>query len=184
MLFFKVPYLDEKSVFGQTLLYDCSINRVEQNSEGVLENAFLAFEKMIIEVGEFSKKSKNSCFSKNHLFKGKAHFKRGKGVLQISISSSKRTYARGNLPRFFRTYDFLKEGYFFKEKIDRISKKPREHTKNFYSVFHSFLCPTFLYQPKIRARNAGFQFLLAPVCNATVSWFFFEHHVCFLYDLL
>ena len=62
MLFFKDPYLDEKGVSGQTLLYDCSINRVEQNSEGVLENALLVFEKMIMEVGEFSKKSKNSCF--------------------------------------------------------------------------------------------------------------------------
>ena len=62
MLFFKDPDLGEEIVSGQTLPSRCSTNRVEQNSQGDLENAFLVFEKMIVEVGEFSKKSKNSCF--------------------------------------------------------------------------------------------------------------------------
>ena len=62
MRFFKDPDLGEGIVSGQTLSSRCSTNRVEQNTQGALENAFLVFEKMIIEVGEFSKKSKNSCF--------------------------------------------------------------------------------------------------------------------------
>ena len=62
MLFFKDPDLSKGNVSGQTLSSRCSTNRVEQNSEGVLENALLVFEKMIMEVGEFSKKSKNSDF--------------------------------------------------------------------------------------------------------------------------
>ena len=103
MLFFKVPYLDEESVFGQTLLYDCSINRVEQNSERVLENALLVLEKMIMEVDEFSKKSKNSCFSKNHISskekpipKGERGFCRSRSPLQNAPRVfSIRTYFRG-----------------------------------------------------------------------------------------
>ena len=67
MLFFKDPYLGKENVSGQTLSSRCSIDRVEQNSQGVLENGFLVFEKMLVEVDEFSKKSKNSCFSKNRI---------------------------------------------------------------------------------------------------------------------
>ena len=43
MLFFKDPDLGEEIVSGQTLSYDCSINRVEQNSEGVMKKDLLVF---------------------------------------------------------------------------------------------------------------------------------------------
>ena len=67
MLFFKDPDLGKENVSGQTLSSRCSIDRVEQNRKGILENAFLVFEKMIMKFDEFSKKSKNSCFSKNRI---------------------------------------------------------------------------------------------------------------------
>ena len=79
MLFFKDPDLGEEIVSGQTPSSSCSTNRVEQNSEGVLENAFLVFEKMLIEVGEFTKKSKNSCFQKIISFLRKSESQKGKG---------------------------------------------------------------------------------------------------------
>ena len=68
MLFFKDPDLGEEIVSGQTLPSSCSTNRVEQNCRGVLEKDLLVFAEMIVEVDIFSKKSKNSCFSKNHIF--------------------------------------------------------------------------------------------------------------------
>ena len=67
MLFFKDPDLSEEIVSGQTPSSSCSINRVEQNCQGVFEKDLLVFAEMIMEVGEFSKKSKNSCFSKNRI---------------------------------------------------------------------------------------------------------------------
>ena len=71
MLFFKDPDLGEEIVSGQTLSSRCSIDRVEQNSEGVFEKDLLVFAGQVPEVDEFSKKSKNSCFSKNHISSNK-----------------------------------------------------------------------------------------------------------------
>ena len=82
MLFFKDPDIGKEIVSGQTLSSRCSINRVEQNSEVVLKKDLLAFAWQVPEVDEFSKKSKNTSFSKkSYLFEGKADFKTAKGVL-------------------------------------------------------------------------------------------------------
>ena len=62
MLFFKDPDLGKEIVSGQTLSSRCSINRVEQDTEGVLKKDLLMFAWQVLEVGEFSKKSKNSDF--------------------------------------------------------------------------------------------------------------------------
>ena len=79
MLFFKDLYLGEEAISGQTLSYRCSINRLEQNSEGVLEKDLLMFAGQVPEVDEFSKKSKNSCFSKNRISSKKKPISKWRG---------------------------------------------------------------------------------------------------------
>ena len=118
MLFFKDPDLGEGSVSGQTPSSSCSTNRVEQYSEGVLENAFLVFEKMIMEVDEFSKKSKNTCFSKNHISsKEKPIPKRQRGFCRTRSPLQNAPIPEVTRLDFYGLMIFLRWAFFQRKKL-------------------------------------------------------------------
>ena len=166
MLFFKVPYLDEKSVFGQTLLYDCSINRVEQNGQGVLENAFFLFEKMITEVDKFSKKSKNSSFSKNRISSKKSlNSKRQGGFCRARSPLQSAPMHEVIRLDFFGLMIFLRQAFFSKKKRPNDPKIERAQL----SAISNF---SLLNMPNIyvKAKNSHSNATISHTLGAGVSF--------------